>query len=43
MKLVKDVRNRDDFVAPVDVKTVDIHPLRVEFDVLNYAESFYCH
>jgi hypothetical protein len=42
MKLVKDVRNRDDFVAPVDVTTVDIHLVGVEFDVLNCAESFFC-
>jgi hypothetical protein len=43
VKLVKDVRNCDDFVAPVDVKTVDIHLVGVEFDVLNCTESFYCH
>jgi hypothetical protein len=43
VKLVKNVRNRDDFVAPVDVKTMDIHLVGVEFDVLNCAESFFCY
>jgi hypothetical protein len=43
VKLVKDVRNRNDFFAPIHVKTMDIHLVGVELDVLNCAESLFCY